>query len=459
MFASVAMAQTVVFSAQRVEMYCPASGDRTVRVLLDNSLKGHLDDLRYDNGVDCRGATTDEQCKEYKSVEKLLKAALSVDAASGDAASFYLLELNSGKRHSLQRSFTSDEILYNDPPRLSLEFAAPTANPSYKPFVLMANVKKLDDGTAKGNAHIVKVEITPSCDAVPAELPKAPVDEPTKPKDLHDYLVESKEADHANIGASFSLNGSKGHRIYSHEIGLELGRMHRLGLRGAYDIIPFFLQHKFARDEKSPKDDLTFGFKANHLLLFDPYSSRRGRPERDLFNSLETTISGHIETDFLFSDQVNLIASWRSGLPLNLFDERSSVARITPFIGYELGRVLKEENPTNKNRTISRPLFGMDVFIAPYRREKLNPFEIELHYIRRLLLRPENEYFVNADGDEVLGGFNRSPKDWVKARFTFNYNDTFAPFFQYTYGREPGKYLLQNSVMEAGIKVYLKWDK
>ena len=326
-----------------------------------------------------------------------------------------------------------------------------------KTLMLIANFKGFADGKSSDNPHMVKIEKASRFDSVPKEIAKLPAADP--PKDVRDFLIEDKKAKDANVGVSFALAGSRGNRVYSHDLSIQLGRTRRLGLRGAYDIIPFFLEHKFARDEKSPKDELKFGAKINHLLLFDPYSSKSGKPERDIFNSITTTVSGYIESDFFFSDRANLIGSWKSGLPINLFDERSTAARVTPFIGYEFGARLKDENVQQKSRYISRGLMGVDIFVAPWRRDKTNPFEIDLSYIRRVLATREPAYFVNSAGKEVLGEYSNTPKEYVKARLTFNYNDRFAPYFQYSYGKTPPKYTLQNSVMEAGLKFYLKWEK
>lgn len=469
-----ASAQTVVFTVARAEMDCADAGNRSVRVLLDSSLKGYLDSLQFQDGQNCYTNPNHDSCKAYKAVKEMLETALRDDPSyPGRSEFFYLLEAGTGQRLYLEKSFDADDILYRDPlpehrtarparpadlsdSHLALDFIAPPVGPNEGALVLMANVKSITDGKSDTNPHIVKVKESANCGKVPAKLPTIASKEEVK--DVRDHLVESSKAKDANVGASFALAGSRSNRVYSHDIAIQLGRVHRLGLGGAYDIIPFFFQHKFARDKKSPKDDLKFGAKVNHLLLFDPYSSRSGRPERDLFNSLTTTIAAQIETDFLFKEQVNFVGSWRTGLPINIFDERSSAARITPFIGYESGYRIKDVSPIGKSRLISRGLFGLDLFVAPWRKEKTNPFEIELNYIRRVLGREEPQYFVNADGKEVLGGFNSKPKDFVKARFTFNYNDRFAPFFQYTWGKEPGRYVLQNSVMEAGLKVYLKWE-
>ncbi len=471
MLASSSSAQTVVFNMTRAEMYCTPAGNRTIRVLFDTSLKRYLDEVTPDSTVNCALTPDSKPCKRFKAVKDLLEGALAKLAATSESTSFYLLELKSGTKYSLKDpaplpDFLDQEALPEDrarPPvdplndsHLTLGFTAPTGLVVDPTYVVVANVERLEEGSKKGNPHIIKVEPQRTCGEpmpkVIAKLPDAP-----EPKDVRDLLIETEKAKSANLGVSFGLSGSKRNRIYSHEIAFQPWKIHKPRLGGYYDIIPFFLEHKFARDKKSPKDDFKFGFKVNHLLLLDPVSDD-GVAERDLLKSIQTTLSAQVESDFLFSDQVNLIGEWRSGLPINLFGERSTVARITPFIGYSVGRVIKDESPIRRNRILSRGIFGVDVFLALGRKEKTNPFEIDINYIRRVLARPEAEYFVNADGKEVFGGYSRSPKDFVKSRLTFNYNDKIAPFFQYTWGREPGKYVLQNSVMEAGLKVYMKWQ-
>jgi hypothetical protein len=509
----------VTIAVARAEMHDATSANPrpTVRVLFDSSLKGYLDKYRPE-GLKCGaepianiladpvptpiGAPPDPS-DEYNKVRRLVVSTLSETMIPNEpyplSSKFYLLEIETGMRFYLDNNFAIEDILCEEPlpenrpvqnvsanlceidgfsqaqrdenrekragyepgdlndSHLAVEFNIPGNIDPKKTLMLIANVKGIADGKSADSPQMIKVEKASRFDSPPKEISRLPDKDPTP--DVRGFLMDPTKAKNANVGVSFALTGSRGNRVYSHDFAIQLGRIHRLGLRGAYDIIPFFLEHKFARDEKSPKDELRFGAKLNHLLLFDPYSSKSGKPERDIFNSITTTLSGYIESDFFFSDRANLIGSWKSGLPVNLFDERSTAMRVTPFIGYEFGARLKDENVQQKSRYISRGLMGVDIFLAPWRREKTNPFEIELNYIRRVLATREPAYFVNVAGKEVLGEYSNTPKEFVKARLTFNYNDRFAPYFQYSYGKTPPKYTLQNSVMEAGLKFYLKWEK
>ena len=503
LFVAGGSAQTVTFSVARAEMQCPLPNKQVVRLLFDTSLKDHLDAHRFEESLDCAGTKEPDPapvpphpCSPYWAVEKLFTNSFSETTpnpkesqkqghgAAGVpwteevpeksyATNFYLVELKSGNALHLNNEFLLDDIIKNDPlpddpakpSHLTLEYSALHYVDPSKTYVLMANVQKLADGKPDANTHIVKLDITSSCTLPPKELKPPPTKEQEeqekidkeKNNDVLHYLTESKNSKAANVGVSFGMKGSKGSYIYSHDIALRIGRLHRIGLWGAYDINWFFLDHKYSNDSKSPLDDLKFGIKANHLL-HDPFL-RREKSERDIINSITTTITGRIETDFRFSDQVNFVAGWQSGLPINIFNERSTMARFTPFIGYEMGYRIKDETPIGKNKFISRGLFGINIFVAPFRKEKVNPFEVEVEYIRRVLAREEPEYYVNVDDKEVFGSFNRRPKDFGKVRLTFNYNNTFSPFIQYSYGKVPGKYLLQNNAIEAGLKVYLKWSK
>ncbi len=106
-----------------------------------------------------------------------------------------------------------------------------------------------------------------------------------------------------------------------------------------------------------------------------------------------------------------------------------------------------------------RPLFGGELYFSPYRTEDKTPVVFEITYIRRFFLKPEVFYVLNADKKQVPGGVSKRPRDYANAKLTFNYNSIFSPFIEYSYGREPTKYVLVNSRYRAGIELNFDWTQ
>ena len=329
-------------------------------------------------------------------------------------------------------------------------------------FGLLANNTIRVEGEDKKSSTLTKIAVADSCSTPPDKLPKPTEKKEAEVKDLRDFLLKPDQKKEAKLSTDFSIDGSKHNRRYfTNNIDFTPVRIHRYSMGGAVEVIPVYVKFRFSGDKKSPVDTLEFGAKATHFKVFEDDGKliADGRPRSGPLTGIATTVDARIETDWFFDKQANLVFGARVGLPFNLIQSRVQSLRITPFVGYEGGFRIKSETAINKERRISRPIFGADLFYSPFRKEGKKPVVLEIKYITRVILKQEPAYATDPEGKEFLVGFSRLPRSHVNAKVTFNYGDFLSPFIEYTYGREPGKYVLVNSRYRAGIQFNIDWAK
>lgn len=327
---------------------------------------------------------------------------------------------------------------------------------------LISNNSVLENGAVKIVTTLTKIQISSStCVDTPDKLPEPVTEEPSKEtKSFLEYFAKAEKDEESKVNIKFSIDGSKRTRRYfTNDIDFRPFRIHRLGFGGAYDLIPFYLKLRYSGDPKSPVDTLEFGAKAIRHRVFNDDGKLMNvwEPHSQMATGWTLTLNPRIESDWKFKE-VNFVTGLRLGAPLNLLQERYASLRLAPFVGLEAGLKLRSKANLTKENFIARPIFGADLTFGLFRNaEQQRPVVFEINYIRRLFLQREVSYGINAEGKEVVSTISRTPRDLVKATLTFNYNTIFSPFIEYTYGREPTKYILINSRFRAGIKLNFDW--
>lgn len=328
---------------------------------------------------------------------------------------------------------------------------------------LISNNTIVVEGSEKISTLMTKIVISNSCSAVKEELPKPTQTQESNgnDKDFLDYFVKAENKDEAKVNLKVSLDGSKGTRRYfTNELDFRPFRLHRLGLGGAYDIVPAYFKLRYSSNPSSPIDTIEFGSKITHFKVFNDDGRRvsNWKPHSQYVSGIVTTLNPRIEADWKFKE-VNFVFGYKSGVPFNLNQGRSRSLQLTPYVGFELGYTIRSKINNTPGKLIARPLFGADLYFAPYRSEDKTPFVFEAHYIRRFFLKPEGFYVLTSDNKEIPGGTSQRPRDYATAKLTFNYNSIFSPYIEYMYGRKPTKYILVNSRFQVGIQMTFDWTQ
>lgn len=332
-------------------------------------------------------------------------------------------------------------------------------------FSLISRGLKYGGGKLAANPSMTSVSVSALCELPPSKL-GTPTKEPEETKiDLktiaETYFAEAKSKDSAEIKVSLAIDGNhKTKRYFQTTVKAEPFELKRLGMHGAYSLVPIFVELEKSGEPKKEVDKLIFGTKFNHYFVFNDdgrqISSRDPKPSR--FAGFKSELTFRMETSTKFK-QLNLITGIKTGVPINVFQTRSQSLRVTPFIGFDFGRILNTPASDRKQNTILRPFFGGELYFSPFRNEKRSPFVFEMSVIRRAFLKPELIYKRDANGKAIVEGYSTNPKTFANLKITLFETALISPFIQYTYGRDVPQYLKEDGHYRAGIQVNFDWSK
>jgi len=368
---------------------------------------------------------------------------------------YHLMNLKTGKRFKLEQMAEFFNYV-----TFVLKDQQPFADS--REFSLFMRGIKLKEGTASENTTITAVAVSSGCEAFPKALGKpAEVTDKTPPgvlKYMTDNFQPNKSASEVKI--AFSMNGEEPTKpFYETNISAEPFELKRLGLLGAYSVVPIFLKLEKNDAKETELDKLIFGAKLKHLYVFNGngvYATPRLNVSPLI--GVKSEIEFKMETTTKFKTG-NLIVGLKSGLPINLFQTRSNSMRLTPFIGFDVGYRLLDSKSTNKEKWIMRPSFGFEYFYTPKRTETEIPYQFEVSYIRRIFLRPEEINKRNEARKVVIEGLTTNPKDYFLFRFSLWQNKFISPFVKYTYDRDVPQYLLEDHKYQLGLQANFDWGK
>lgn len=334
-------------------------------------------------------------------------------------------------------------------------------------FSLFFRGMKLKEGTLTENASLADIAISSDCDEFPTAL-KTPTEitDKTLPGVL-EYMKANfqPKASSPEVKISFEMNGERvTSPFYQTSIAAQPFELKRLGLRGAYSIVPVFLNLEKNDTPGVDLDKLIFGSKFNHLIAFNDdgkYATSRLRTSPLI--GIKTELSFRMETTTKFKTG-NLLLGVKSGLPINVLQTRGKSMRLTPFVGFDFGYKIIDDSSTDEARVktekwITRPFFGFEFFFTPARKETEIPYQFEASYVHRIFLRPEEVYKRDADRKPVIEGFTTNPKGYFSAQFTLWQNKFISPFIKYTYGRDVTQYLLEDHKYRIGLNANFDWGK
>lgn len=380
--------------------------------------------------------------------------------------SYLLLENSCGTRFYLSNMGQSLSLDYQNLITFTITGLVNPKAEKYKGgFSLVSRGLKLAKGELSSNPLMIQASISDSCNSVPRNLPEPAIAKTADVPDVFGYVKQHSQkpndADNPQVKVTFAIDGTRTtKRYFQTELALEPFSVRRLGMHGAYGWTPFFLNLEKNGNPESEVDKFKFGTKFNHFYIFNDdgrrLSNREPRPSK--IAGIKSELNFRIETTTKFK-VANLISGIKTGLPLNVFQSRSHSLRITPFIGFDLGYRIRDENPLTKEKWIARPVYGTELYWTPFRTEKLNPFEIEVSFIRRIFLRPELVYNRDADRKKQIEGLTRNPKDFFSFKMNFFKNQLFSPYVQYTHGRDAPEYLLEDNHYRAGLEFKVDWRK
>lgn len=171
---------------------------------------------------------------------------------------------------------------------------------------------------------------------------------------------------------------------------------------------------------------------------------------------IKSEITAKMETTSKFKSG-NIILGLKTDLPINLFQTRSNSMRLTPFVGFDFGYKILDASTTSKEKWIMRPSFGAEFYYTPFRSETEIPVLVEMNYIRRTFLRPEEVYARDADRKPIIEGLTTNPKDFFSLQLTFWQTKFISPFIKYTYGRDTPQYLFENHKYRVGVQANFDW--
>ena len=215
-----------------------------------------------------------------------------------------------------------------------------------------------------------------------------------------------------------------------------------------------------SNNPKADPDSMTFG----GLWVFNLDRSKAsvapsGAASGSIYSNTFWENAGKIEAERDF-DNVNAIWSSRFIIPLNLINTRRTKLTIDPFFGTELGRNLQSPLAVANGKPLARPLIGAAMVAAfPLQRNGVNPLTFESNYIRRWPLYEEVSLQANSDGSLKAILHNTKPKDFVEAKFNYQFNDFFGMYTGYEYGSLPPSYKLVDHRFRLGLVYKVKVER
>jgi hypothetical protein len=392
---------------------------------------------------------------------------------------FYEIERTSlifGQTDLLKRFRDADyyhlmDLKEEDNPRLSLTWIGEEDNhivfslsaadfDKNKKYSLFLRGVKLKNGKAEENPTVTMVEVSSNCAEIPGKFGTvAPVKAESTPS-VYEFAMSNFHLNKSNpeIKVSFAMNGERvTSPFYATTVAAEPFELKRLGLAGAYSIVPFFINLEKNDSPGSEVDKLKFGGKFRHLFVFeDDGKYTTDDPDTTPFIGIRSEISAQVETTTKFKTG-NVILGLKTGLPINVYQTRSRSMRFTPFVGFDFGRRVFDGNSTSKEKWIARPSLGAEFYFTPFRTEKDIPYLLEMSYIHRFFIRPEEIYTRNADRKAIVEGLSTNPKGYFTAQLTLWQTKFISPFIRYTYGRDAPRYLLEDHKYVFGIQANFDW--
>lgn len=370
-----------------------------------------------------------------------------------DPDSYHLMNLADGTKLSLTQPTVEDNYIRFIIP------APNTFNKSNKYSLFLRGVK-MKAGKKDEHPTVTMVEISSNCAEIPIEFgAAAPVTAKSTPS-IYEFAMNNFHLNKSNpeIKVSFAMNGERvTSPFYATTIAAEPFELKRLGLRGAYSVVPFFVNLEKNDSPGSEVDKLKFGGKFRHLFIFeDDGKYTTDDPDTAPFIGIRSEISAQVETTTKFKTG-NVILGLKTGLPINVYQTRSRSMRFTPFVGFDFGRRIFDGNSTSKEKWIARPSLGAEFYFTPFRTEKDIPYLLEMSYIHRFFIRPEEIYTRNADRKAIVEGLSTNPKGYFTAQLTLWQTKFISPFIRYTYGRDAPRYLLEDHKYVFGIQANFDW--
>jgi hypothetical protein len=461
LFASPAYGQKIAAGLSSAKFQC---GERAalVQASFDKSLHGLIADAE-----EARDRAPADERPDHNEKLRALKSNIGALYAqpqgAGDFRNVYLLELGSGGTFRLVP--TTPAPGNSEPPDV-LEFApADRFDPGAGKFALI-----VQGVTEKPSMAVLSVP--DACLAVKDKLPAA-----TSAKDLEkphrrfsEYTEPVTGRDEAVVFVDFAFDARKNTKdeddnfYFTGDGSFVPVRIRRLGLGGAYELQPFFLDVKINSGDKQRIYTSEYGIRAKYIRVFGDdgrgYSNQEHR--RKLIPGITAESAIKVEMDKWFQT-VNLVSETRAGLPLNLKQSRARSLRIEPYFGFAFGKNLRRKEDKDPERAvafdgrdwIARPFAGAELLYSDFRDRYIKP-SLSVSYVRRWPLAPEVFYLRDANDKKFLGGTSRVVRDYVKARIDLDFGGIIKPFLSYEWGRNPPGYELINSNFKTGLSVKFK---
>ena len=440
-------ADDIALTITRAELACTenAAGEpmpSMIQLIFDKSLKA--DELMPCDSSDVDCITAQEELSRW------IKSTLYTNT------NYHLVEVASGNRSYIydNRAEAPDGILDN-----TVKFTISSAagfipyDPA-KPHILVA--KNLTQG--KSEPFMIKIAPNASCEVRKANLasydkPKADQEkEDFEKRKLDDFFSKPAIEESPALKLDFSLSGAKGKKlVYYFNVDFRPYTTRRLGFGGHYELNYFFFNTEYRINAKDgdKKNVLNIGaldFRWTKVFRDDgdEYTNKLVRH----FPAFTFSATPKFETEWGF-DEAKFLISPAITFPINLYQSRGTTLQINPFAGIDVGPTLRSQ--ITKKTMVLRPFFGAGLTANFFRKNDKPRFAGQIDYTRRLFIRSELVYGLDANEKEVFLGKSKLPRDHVKARIVYNPSEMFSPFLEYEYGFVPPKYIEIDSSFRMGI--------
>lgn len=270
-----------------------------------------------------------------------------------------------------------------------------------------------------------------------------------------DFFKKSpaKGRDDSNVYLSGQIEGANGSSPqFSADIKLE----------SPFDTATFFQELgpyfnlKASTAKAADANSMNFGLKLRHSFPF-PVRLKKGTTEladkQPLLSGIVWDLTPGFESDRRF-DNVNVVLGNRLSFVPRVFGNSNRIY-FQPFIGFELGRNLKNPVDEAEDRGIARGTVGGSLYLnlVP-KAEKALTFQID--YIRRFLLLREVSFTEDDDKKLVPLAVGRGPRDHVKVALEYGFTDFLGTTLSYEYGRLPPNFQLVDHKYGFGLTYKFK---
>ena len=387
---------------------------------------------------------------------------MNFESRFSSSNAYHLMELATGNRLNLTAPAVEDNYI-----TFKLDEDDAKVFDKSKKYTLFFRGLKLSAGTTAENPSVTAVTVLSVTPDIPETFAAvAPVVDKPLPS-LYEYAKKNFTLDENSpeVKIDFSVTGERVTKpAYATVINAEPFELKRLGLRGAYSIVPIFLNLEKNDAKGSEVDKLKFGTKFRHLIVFeddgkyvaDPAQSSELKTSR--FIGIRSELTPQIETTTRFKN-MNFILGFKTGLPINLIQTRSQSMRIFPFAGFDGGYRIFNGDRTSKEKWIARPSFGAEFYYTPFRTENNIPLQIDANFVLRAFLRREEIYTRDADRKPIVEGLSSNPKAYFNVQITLWKTKFLSPTFRYSYGRDTPQYLLEDHKYTFGVSANFDWGK